>query len=191
MSSGHLLSLCSFLSIRFNFSYGLVDLSLFLGLFNSSSNHFLFVFTFIAALGFHLSLNTAHVSSLCLHLSHSFLVHLNIFVNHHFLEEYEIFHRQNLLQYTLVDASLRFRLSQYKVLLRYTQILDISLKFRLNHALKLVVDHSVFQSILVRVFEYQTLFLDKVYDGILPNGRLKELGNNLEDPFLEKSIQLW
>ena len=121
----------------------------------------------------------------CLHLLHCVLVHLDIPVDHHFLEENEVFHGQDLLEKTLVDALLSSRLRHDKVLWRDTQILNVRLQFLLDEVLELLVYSCKLQGVLLSVFEDYAFLFDEANDRVLPHGRLEKLRHDLQDPFLD------
>ena len=121
---------------------------------------------------------------LLLHLADRLLVHLDILVDHHLLEEYEVLHRQNLLQQALVDALRGLLLGHDEIRLRDAQILNIRLQLGLNKALEVRVYLCVVEAVLLGVLENNAVLLDKADDRVFPQGRLQKLSHDLENPLL-------
>lgn len=142
---GRLLGLLFGLLCAFRLLYGCIfDLlaggffgfSASLGFFDGPANHLIFILVFLFAFLARANLGdslayTISTFALLLHLAHGFLVHLNVLVHHHLLEENEVLDGQYLLQKTLMDALGCLLLRHDKISLAYAQILDIRLKFAL------------------------------------------------------------
>ena len=75
-------------------------------------------------------------------------------------------------------------LGHHEVLLGDAKVLDVSLKLALDQALELRVNRGVLEAILFCAFEDHAFLLNKVDNWVFPQGRLEELGHDLQDPFL-------
>ena len=90
-----------------------------------------------------------------------------------------------------MDLFYSSRLGHDEVLLRNTQILNVSFQFGLNEALELLVYRCKLEWILLSVFKNDAFLLDKADDWILPHGRLEKLCHDLQDPFLDVQKHRW
>ena len=90
-----------------------------------------------------------------------------------------------------MDAFLSTRLGHDEVLLRNTQILNVSFQLGLNEALELLMYFSKLEWILLSVFKNDAFLFDKADDWILPHWRLEKLRHDLQDPFLDVQKQRW
>lgn len=93
---------------------------------------------------------------------------MDVLVDHHLLEQDEVFDRQNLLQQALVDAFVRALLRHHEVRLRDAQVLNIRLKLALDESLKLRVNLSVVKSVLFSVLKHDAVLLDEADNWIFP-----------------------